>query len=410
MKIYRIIVVSFLVLLTLTVTAQNDLDVYLQTAAKNNPGLNAKFKDYMAALEVVPQVTALPDPQLAFAWFISPIETRLGPQRAKISASQMFPWFGTLQTKGDVASEIAKSKYEIFLEVKSSLFNEVRSTYYNIYFNKRAIEITKENLTILNTFQKLAIIKVEAGKVSAVDEYRIEMEIGDLENQLALLRDQQLVLEVMFNNQLNVENDQSIQTPEILWTNDLDFDKSQVLNSLKANNHQLLVLSLQKQALIFREELASKQGMPDFSIGLDYAFIGAGSNNLPGTDAFVFPKIGITIPLYRQKYKAMVNEVVYLQESKNLEISDKVNILETVFENSWKDYKDADRRIHLYTSQTTLAEQSLMLLETEYATGNKDFEEILRMERKLLQYGLNLEKARADKQASISFIKYLMGV
>ncbi len=106
-------------------------------------------------------------------------------------------------------------------KLNRKLFNEVRSTYFNIYFNRRAIEITRENLTILNTFQKLANIKVEAGKVSAVDEYRIEMETGDLENQLALLIDKQYVLEVMFNNLLNVEIEQKVLTPEILWTDDI---------------------------------------------------------------------------------------------------------------------------------------------------------------------------------------------
>jgi len=409
MKRYRIIIGLLLLLITSASSAQQDLNVYLQTAAENNPGLKAKFKEYMASLEVAPQVKVLPDPQLAFAYFISPVETRLGPQRFKISASQMFPWFGILDAKENVAIELAKSKYEIFLEAKSKLYNDVRSTYYNIYFIRRAIDISRENLSILNSFQKLANIKVESGKVSAVDEYRIEMEIGDLENQLALLIDQEVVLDVLFNNFLNVENNQNIHTPDILWTNDLAFDKEDILDSIRSGNHQLLVLSLQQQALSYREELASKQGKPDFSIGFDYTFIGPGSNNLAGTDAFVFPMVGISIPLYRNKYKAMVNEVIYLQESKELEFSEKVNILESVFENSWKDYNDSNRRIQLFISQTELAELSLKLLETEYATGNKNFEEILRMERKLLQYGLSLEKARSDKQASISFINYLMG-
>ena len=40
---------------------------------------------------------------------------------------------------------------------------------------------------------------------------------------------------------------------------------------------------------------------------------------------------------------------------------------------------------------------------------HKNFEEILRMERKVLKFNLELEKARADKQAAISFINYLMG-
>ncbi len=399
----------FFLLMSSMLSAQQELKSYLQMAAENNPGLKAKFNEYMASLEVGPQVSTLPDPKVAFGYFISPVETRVGPQQFKISASQMFPWFGTLEAKENLAVQMAKAKYELFLEAKSKLFNEVRATYFNIYFNRRAIEITRENLTILNTFQNLANIKVEAGKVSAVDEYRIKMETGDLENQLALLIDKQSVLELMFYNLLNVEGDQKVLTPEILWAFDLSLSKEQVLDSIQANNHQLLVLSLQQEALSYRKELAGKQGKPDFTIGLDYTFIGQGENNLAGTDAFVFPMIGISIPLYRNKYRAMVNEVVYLQEAKEYELTDKINILETILEKTWKDYLDADRRLRLYISQLELSNQSLNLLETEYATGNKDFEEILRMERKVLKYGLELEKARADKQAAISFINYLMG-
>ena len=409
MKKYRYSLGLILLMLVSMASAQEQLQDYLQKAAENNPGLKAKFNNYMAALELAPQVKALPDPQIAFGYFISPVETRVGPQEFKISASQMFPWFGTLKAKENVAIQSAKAEYEVFQEAKSKLFNEVRTTYFNIYFNKRAIEITRENLTILNTFQRLANIKIEAGIVSPVDEYRIEMEIGDLENQLALLIDKQIVLERMFNNLLNVESELIVQTPDVLWTNDIALEKEQVLDSIKSNNHQLLILSFQQDALSYRKELAGKLGKPDFSVGLEYAFIGKGSNNLAGTDAFVFPMVGISIPLYRNKYKAMVNEVVYLQKSKDFEKIDKINLLETVLENAWKDYKDAKRRISLYDSQLELAGQSVKLLETEYATGNKNFEEILRMERKLLKYGLELEMARSDKQASISFINYLMG-
>ena len=88
---------------------------------------------------------------------------------------------------------------------------------------------------------------------------------------------------------------------------------------------------------------------------------------------------------------------------------DRKNLLETLFENAWKDLLDADRRISLYSDQQKLAEQSIRLLEIEYTTANKNFEEILRMERDLLFYRLELEKARADKQAAVSFIDYLMG-
>jgi outer membrane protein TolC len=408
LNIYKSILPVCFLLLNFSAGAQDMLDSYLIIAAENNPGLKSRFNEYLAALEVAPQVKALPDPQLAFGYFIQPVETRVGPQEFRISASQMFPWFGTLKSKEDVAIQTAKAKYEAFEETKSKLFNEVRGTYYNIYFNRKAIDIVQDNILILNIFQRLSLIKVEAGIVSPVDEYRIEMEIGDLENQLALLKDQHLSLGVAFFNLLNSEQDH-VLLPDTLWNKEPVLTKQALLDSILIRNHQLLGLEMQREALIFRQKLARKTGSPGFSVGLDYIFVGEGGNNLSGKDAFVFPKIGITIPLYRNKYKAMVNEVSYLETAKVNEKLDRENMIETLFENSWKEFLDADRRIFLYDAQLNLAEKSIQLLEIEYATANKNFEEILRMERKQLFYALELERARADKQAAVSFIEYLMG-
>ncbi|NQU53709.1 MAG: TolC family protein [Bacteroidetes bacterium] len=410
MKNYKLIIGIFFLLISSIVSAQQeDLNSYLKIAAENNPELKAKFNDYMAALEVAPQVKALPDPQIAFAYFISPVETRVGPQRFKISASQMFPWFGTLKAKENVAVQAAKAKYEIFEETKSLLFNDVKAAYYNLYFNKKAMAITLENMGILETFQKLAEIKIEAGLVSMVDEYRLEMEINELENQLALLKDKERFLETAFNNLLDVESSIPVEVPEDLWTNDFPLSKQAALDSIAQFNHQLLNIDLQQAALAYKREVAENMGKPNFKLGFDYTFIGKGENNLSGKDAFIFPTVGITIPLYQNKYKAMIQEVVYLEAAKTDEKANKTNLLETLFEKGWNDYLDANRRIELYKTQSTLAQKSMNLLETEYITGNKNFEEILRMERKVLKYNLEEEKAKADKQAAISFITYLMG-
>jgi outer membrane protein TolC len=391
------------------VDAQEDLGRYLQIAAENNPELQVKFNEYMAALEVIPQAKALPDPQIAFAYFVSPVETRMGPQQFKISASQFFPWFGTLGAKNDAAIELAKSEYEVFEETKSRLFKDVKADYYNLYFSQKSIDITLENIELLQSIQKMATIKVEAGLASMVDEYRVQIEINELENQLANLKDKQWALETSFRNLLNANNDFVINFPENLWRTDFPLTKQAALDSIQSKNHQLLQLEFKQAALAFKKKAAKLEGRPDFKIGLDYIFIGEGENNLSGKDAFVFPTVGITIPLYRNKYKAMVQEVAYQELANEKKKESKSNTLETLFEKTWKDYLDADRRINLNKNQVDLARKSLKILETEYATANKNFEEILRMERKVLQYHLALEKAVADKQATIAFIYYLMG-
>ena len=410
MKKYKVALgILFLLIASMVSAQQSSLNNYLKIAAENNPGLKAKFNNYMAALEVAPQVKTLPDPQVAFAYFVSPIETRVGPMQFKISASQMFPWFGTLAAKENASIQAAKAKFELFQETKSKLFNDLKGTYFNLYFNKKAVAITLENIELLHSFQKLATVKIEAGLVSVVDEYRIEMEINELENQLALLKDKAFALEVQFKNLLNSTEIGDIKIPENLWRTDFGLSKQAALDSVSTYNHQLLSIDFQQAALEFKRKVAQRNGKPNINIGLEYTFIGTGKNNLAGKDAFVFPTVGITIPLYRNKYKAMVQEIVYQKSAKSSEKIDKKNLLETLFENGWKDYQDASRRSELYEIQLDLAHKSIRILETEYATGNKDFEEVLRMDRKVLKYHLEKEKAIADKQAAISFLNYLMG-
>ncbi len=413
MKTKLIIILIFLAF-TGTLSGQEILDRYLQTAAINNPALKAKFNEYMASLEQVSQVGTLPDPQLAFGYFIMPVETKNGPQQAKISLTQMFPWFGTLNIKEDVVLNMARAKFEDLEETKSKLFFEVKSCWFDLYFIRQSIDITHKNIRILKTFKNLALIKIETGKTSGVDELRVEMELTDLENKLALLKDKSFVNSVKFNNLLNVDENSPIEIPDILWTNDLAYSRQTVLDSLKLNNHQLLTLDYKINSFQSKEKLAKKNGLPNISIGLDYIAIGASGDamtdaNQNGKDAILFPKIGITIPLYRKKYSAMVKEAVFMKKAIENKKVDKINKLESIFEKEYAEYLDADRRIDLFQKQLQLAEKAGNILETEYATKGSNFEEILRMEKRVLKYCLELEKAKVDKQISIAFINYLMG-
>lgn len=408
-KFIKYIFSLLLIAFSLSGNAQDQLNSYLEQAAENNPGLKARFNEYMAAMEIAPQVKALPDPQVAFGYFIKPVETRVGPQRFKISLSQMLPWFGTTGAKEDVAVQAAKAKFEAFQEAKSKLFNEVRSNYYNLYFTGKGIQLTRENIELLESIQKMANIKVEAGLVPALDQYRIEMEMGDLENQLALLLDKFNAQEVMFRNLLNNDTLPSVNLPDELWETEPAISKMAMLDSIRLQNHQLLALDMQAESYRLKQEVARLTGSPEIRLGLDYTVVQKGKNNLAGTDALVLPTVGLSIPLYRNKYRAMINEAVYEETAKKEERVNKQNVLESVFEQSWNDFSDAKRRVELNRRQAGLAKQSLQLLETAYTTDSKNFEEVLRMERRLLKYQLELEKALADKQAALSFIDYLMG-
>lgn len=414
MKKIRYFLALMLLIPALHGVGQELLDAYLKTAGENNPELKAKFLDYQAALEKVPQVGSLPNPQLAFGYFITPVETRYGPQRAKFSLTQMFPWFGTLEAKKNVAAQSAKARYEDFESYKSKLYYQVKSAYYDLYVTQKAIDITTENLGILRSFHDIVMVNIQTGSASALNGLRVEMETADLENRLALLRDQYRVRMVKFNNLLNTSPETAVRLPDSLWTGNLLLSKDVIHDSIVNGNHDLIKFDYRSESLQYKQEAAKKSGAPAFSLGLDYIVIGKPDNSMTdasenGRDAILFPKVGISIPLYRKKYEAMIREATYEQQSNDAQKAGKVNMLGSVFENAWKEYRDAERRLELYRNQTSLASRALSLLETDFSSGKTGFEEVLRMDRKLLKYNLEMEKARGDKLAAIAFINYLMG-
>ncbi len=91
----RKIILVTLLLAVCNLSAQS-LTNYYELAAKNNPELKAKYKEFEASLQKIPQVSSLPDPNFSLGYFISPVETRLGPQNMKFSLTQMFPCLNDL--------------------------------------------------------------------------------------------------------------------------------------------------------------------------------------------------------------------------------------------------------------------------------------------------------------------------
>ena len=411
-KIKKYLFLSLVLMLSISSFSQENLNNYIEIAAKNNPALKAKFNDYMAAMEKVPQVGTLPDPSIAFGYFIQPVETRVGPQQLKLKLAQSFPWFGLLSAQEDVATEMAKAIYEDFENTKSNIFFEVKTVYYNYYYIEKAIDITKKNIEILEVFKRLSLVKIEAGNASIVDELRVELELNDLENKLSLFLDTKDALQVKFNNLLDIEDTAEIIVPELLWQEEIPLDQLSMLDEIYNSNHQIKNIEHKLNAFLNQEIVARKQGLPKFNIGLGYTIIeeNPGStvaNN--GKDAFLFPQVGVTIPLYRKKYKALIKEAQHRQEAEIFRKEDKKNTLSSVYENTYKDFNDGDRRIALNITQSEIAKKVLDILIISYSTNSKDFEEVLRIERQLLKYELEHQKALIDKNAAAAFIDYLIG-
>ncbi|NBC04057.1 MAG: TolC family protein [Bacteroidetes bacterium] len=408
----RFILLALIMVLPASLIGQS-IEDYQQIAAENNPEVRSAFHQYLASLEEPDQMGALPDPEVAFAYFISPIETRLGPQQARISLTQMFPWFGTLGDKREIASIQSKAHFEIFRETRNRIFYQTEKAFLELYELDRSIEIAEENLQILNSLVEISLRRYETNQATQVDVLRAQIEQEDLKTQLALLRDNRSVLEKRISELLNHPENAQIHAPDTLNTELLLGDSQSLRNQLIRENPALSRLRYQEESSREMKKLAAKDGKPSFGIGADYIFTGERTDMSGltdnGKDALI-ARASFRIPLFRNKYNSKVQQAEQNIQSAQMEISSKENSLETDLDESLRDYYDSERRFELYDqTQIQRVNQALTIMMQSYSTDSSNFEEILRMQRKLLDYQLSRIQSLADMHKTMAYIEYLTG-
>lgn len=466
----KVIGIVLFMVLAITVNAQDSLSVYLEIAAKNNPGLQSKYLEYSAALEKVPQAGALPDPTAQLGFFLKPMELLGGNQLSNIQAMQMFPWFGVLKAAKDEASQMAIMKFEEARDARNMLFSQVKSSWYRVYQKKGEIKILKENLDLLRTLEKIALSKYanakstgssgnsSSGSMSSpspasmnsggmggmqngvpnqvaptssamsggmgggsasmgskgsgmVDVLRVQMEIAELINRVAATEDLLSTEVARFNNLLNRPSEMPVFVSDSLNPVTLPVELNALADSLK-NNPMLRMNLAAKAAGQAQQVMANKMGKPMVGVGANYMLIEkrAGNPSMMNGKDMIMPMVSVTIPFFSKKYKAMEREAGFRIEASDKAYENTRNDLEVSFLERVQQFKDANRRLALYQNQASLARTSVQLLITDFSASNSDFEQVLRMQEQLLDYGLKELNALTDGNTAEAQLEYLAGL
>ena len=391
-----------LVLISMGLYSQT-LEEYFKIAAENNPGLLSQYNEFEAVLQKVPQVSTLPDPSLSLGYFVSPVETRVGPQKARFSLTQMFPWFGTLKAQGDAAALMAEAKYQSFLDAKNKLYYEVSAAYFPLYELQEWMKIEERNIEILESYKTISNSKFKNGVGTLVDVLRVDIFLKESQTNLEILKKKERPLLTTFNKLLNRGEFEPVSISETLEIDMLSFDNGK--DSLLVDHPLLNSLELKVKAVEASERAAIKQGFPKIGLGLDYVMVDKRTDMVVpdnGKDVLM-PMVTLSLPIFRKKYKAAVKEAQLMQESYSLQKTEMTNSLLSNYEMAFFDIEQQTELVSLFDEQITESEQALNLLFTSYGNSGKDFEEVLRMQQQLLKY--DKLKITALKQYKIALAK-----
>ncbi|MDR9449105.1 MAG: TolC family protein [Psychroflexus sp.] len=375
-------------------------------SAENNLELKAQFKAFEAQLESVTQAKSWQDPNLSFGYFISPIETRVGPQIARFSLTQMLPWFGTYKAKGNIAAYRAEAEFEKFQDQKLKLFLKVAEKYYDLSALRHIAELEAEQLQILKDLKAIVESNYENNKANLVDVLRVELQIDKQSNVLQVLKDQDQALVTQLNQLMH----RQLKTPVLISNPKQILEQKDMLetDSISKNHPRLEVIRNLQASNKAESVLAKKQAMPQFGVGLDYAIIQ--DRNVQSADAgqdAIMPMLSVSLPIFGKKNKSRKKQASLQGESLELRLENEETRLETEIQVAQYQRDELYSLLDLYEQQLLRLEDMLQLSETALANASMEIEEVLRLHEERLLYEKQKAKTLAKLQKTNETLIYL---
>ncbi len=387
------------------------LSELIQEALEENPHIKAAEKDWQAALKKIPQVKSLPDPVLSYAHFGQSIETRLGPQRNKISVSQMFPFFGKLSIRGQMAHSQAWMHEAQYRAVKADVIMKVKQAFFSLYWFDKAMKISQEEKEVLQRLSRIAQKKYETGQATQQDVLKAQLEISKVLDKILSLKQGRKAVAAEMNSFLNRPADRNLGVVDEVVVLETELALTDLYGLAKENRPELRKARYLIQKNVNSLKLAKKNYYPDFRIMLDYIDIGGGTTTSPddGRNAWM-GSVGINIPLWRKRLRASeAEEVTKLKSSedlyRNIENETLSRVNELFFE-----MKTIQEQIKLYQySLLPQAEQSFKASEIGYLAGKVDFLNLLESERMILMIKTGYHKAISDLRKCMARLERVVG-
>ncbi len=388
------------------------LDDLINHALANNPEIRAASLDHQAALEKIPQVTAWPNPEVNLRYFAEEVQTRVGAQEYAFGFSQPLPWPKRLKLQGEMAAHAATSAAAEVDVVRNRLVAEITRLWYELSLLTQSVAITRAHRDLVVFFEGVTRARFATGAARHPDVIRASIELGNVENQLASLKDRRPPLVAALNGLLHRPPSASVPNPPLLEFQPLPKDEQQVLNTLMRDNPVLRGLDFQAASAKARFSHAQTASLPKLAVGLDYTVTGpAITSGVRGSSQDpISANLRITLPLSRERYRAEQREARANLDAIRARQSTELDRLRALAISHLYQLRDAEREILLFQSVLLpKAKEALGALQRAYSSGTASFNELIEALRVQLDLELGQVRAMASHGQTRASLGELLG-
>jgi outer membrane protein TolC len=357
-----------------------------------NPRIRSIEAAHRAALERVPRAGALPDPMLSFTAEGAPL-TDPSPTEAmekKVMLSQMFPFPGKQGLmKAGMAAEAEMARAEID-RVRLEVAGDVRKAFFDLRLLYESIDILEESRATVQTFANIARTKYEVGTAEQQDVLKAMVELARENNRLVILRERIPAAVARINAILNRPSWEPLGRPTLRDTT-VGLPEPQVLEQKALQLQPMLKM---KERAVTKSEfdlrLARKEGLPDFTVGVEYM------GQKEAADAWSV-MLGLTLPVWRgNKVAPLRREAEQSLTSTRSDLDQTRNEIVFMVRDAYTMVSTSRTLVDLYRdSVLPQAEQSLASARAAYETDRVGFLELLDAQRSLLDFRIEYQDALA---------------
>ena len=385
------------------------LDEYLAYALANSPETRASFELWRAARFRISRAGRLPEPTVAFGYFLRTVETRVGPQRYKLGVSQAFPWPTKLSAGEEAAAERAKAAARVVDANVLAVRKSVAEVYWTLWLIGEERRLTTGHDAVLESLAAAVRGRLQVGAATLADLNIVELNMArhhdhtgrhDQQERKASAKLRALIGGVADAQVLAVSDTPSSGLPVA----------SEAELAERAAQHPLIEKFSHlatSEAHLVRAERADRY--PKLKIGLD--IIGTGEAAMAGVedsgkDAVVL-SAALSVPLWAGSYSdaAHANRKAHdaMREAS-------VRQLEAMLGEALANVHNAQRRIELY--QKTLVPQAQTTFQAVlggYQAGRTTVATVILAQRDLIDLQVEYAGARAEYAKSWAALEFVAG-
>ncbi|MFK7929195.1 MAG: TolC family protein [Myxococcota bacterium] len=381
-------------------------------AIVHSPTVRRDHATWISAVHAVGASGVLPDPKFSFAAFVRAVETRVGPQQARLSLSQSLPWPSGLMA--DRSAAVGRSRVAEALLRASTLevAGRVQDAYWTLWEVRATRTTHTEHLQLVDGLSESLRARIEVGAATLADLQQVDLSRARLSDAIASMDAQERMAESQLRAALGVSAPFDLATTDAPPAGQVPALDRGVLAETALQHPHLVASRARIDVAQAGVRSARALGLPGFTVGVDYLVTGPATMDGvddSGKDALMVG-VGLRAPLWRGRY----NDEVRSAQSRTLATQagadrlavDRLAELDLIL----AVVGDSARRKSI-VEETLLpqAEGTYASLLGSYTAGRGTVAQILLSQRDLLDLRVQAEVATADHARAWARLETLLG-